>query len=170
MNKKTMLVCWLCLGAVLLMVTGIPMPSSDNSYQFYYINDLEPTEGVLSSVKRYLPESQGDIAPQAVVEALLQFGKEQDVRSPFPGQVQVVKTESNLPGVVDVHFTYEYGDLVGIERSVADYALTSTLVQLESVAGVRIFIQGEVYPSADMPPVLRAEDMLQASLVESRGG
>lgn len=138
-------------------------PDSENSYQFYYINDYNSTGQVLVPVTRYLPEPRSSISAKTLVEAHLSFGWEQDVKTPFPTGLTVLRAEEGLPGIVDVYFSEDYSDLSGMLETVANYAVVKTLSQLSWVVGVRIYIQGEDY-SQEPPAVLREYDILVAEL------
>lgn len=149
----------LCL---FLVGCGIEMPSSEKSYQFYYINDYSTTGDVLVPVTRYLSETVDDIPYLTLVQAHINYGLEKDVLTAYPSGVRVLKTEMVVPQIVDVYFSAEYGELTGISRTVADYALTQTLMQLSRVKGVRVYIQGVEYDS--FPEVLRDSDTIMIPL------
>lgn len=156
---------WMFVLLFLLSGCGIAFPTKENSYQFYYINDLSSTGEVLTGVTRYLPEAQDQVSPLTLMQAHLSYGWEHDVKTPFPQGLVVMAAEEQLPGIVDLYFSEVYSDLVGMHLTVANYAVVKTMNQLPSVVGVRIYVHGVDY-SEEAPPILRENDMLLVPLVQ----
>ncbi|MFI3255313.1 MAG: GerMN domain-containing protein [Eubacteriales bacterium] len=136
---------------LLLTLGGCAIPSSGNSYQLYYVNEYSSTGQALQSVVRYLPEDQEEIDIKTLVEAHLEYGIPDDVQSPFPSGTTVLRGEVLENGLAEVTFSSEYGELSGIEKTVADFAVFHTIIQLPRVNAVQIHVQGE----EEEPPVLK---------------
>ncbi len=140
---------WLCL---LCCLSACGLPSQDNKYFLYYVNDYTSTGEVLHAVARYLPQNHQEITVKDLVEAHLRYGLEEDVESPFPLGTQLLAWEMGEDGVVVLHFSSVFGEVSEVNRTVAQFALVETLAQLEGVSGVRIYVQGEEAPSPLLCP------------------
>ncbi len=68
-------------------------------------------------------------------------------------------------GIVHVDLSQPYGDLVGVDLTVADYSIALTLTQLEGVDGVRITVNGSD-PEGGGGRVLYAEDVVFSGVEE----
>lgn len=129
-------------------------PTEEKLFQFYYVNDYHSTGRALKAIPRYLPETKDEIQWLTLMEAHLSFALEPDVHSPFPNGTRLLTTKEEIPQIADVYFSSEYGELSGIDKTMADYAVVETLCQLPTVTAVRIFVQGK----EEIPPILRSTD------------
>ena len=68
-------------------------------------------------------------------------------------------------GIAHVDLSQPYGDLVGVDLTVADYSIALTLTQLEGVDGVRITVNGSD-PEGGGGRVLYAEDVVFSGVEE----
>ena len=68
-------------------------------------------------------------------------------------------------GVAYVDLSQPYGDLVGVDLTLADYSITLTLAQLEEVDGVVITVNGSYREGGD-GRVLHAEDVVFSGVEE----
>lgn len=149
---------WILQGVLFLIVIFLygcykNFPNDEQRYQFYYVNDYHSTGTSLSSVPRFLPQSQEEIHWTTLLDAHMNFAQEEDICSPFPSGTTLLATNETIPTVADVYFSSEYGELIGIDKTMADFAVVETLCQLEQVTAVRIFIQGQ----EEEPPLLSGE-------------
>ncbi len=144
----------LSLSFLLLILNGCVLPSTNNRYELFYINDYSSTGQALHGVIRYLPQSQKEITIKELIEAQLNYGVSDDVKSPFPSGTAVLWGELQENGLAAVGFTSEYGELSGIEKTIADFAVFHTIIQLPDVYAVQIHFQGQEEP----PPILKEGD------------
>lgn len=149
-------------GLILCLLLSSCMYESESSlynYEFYYLNQNQDNASGDALVLKnlYLRETPEEITPLTLVQTLIYQGTDPDISSPFPSDLKVIKAEFFLPGVIDVHLTENYSELTGIHRTLANYAIVSTLSQLPTVQGVRIFVAGEENAA---PPTLRQRDMV----------
>lgn len=153
---------WL-MGIFCLLSLGsgcqLHLPSAENAYQFYYVNDYSSTGEALIGVTRYLADKQGDISAKTLLEAHMNYGKEADVRSPYPSGTTLYRVEEE-GSLAQVFFSPEYGELAGIDKTVADFAVVETLCQLARFDTVRIFVASETQGEREL---LQTEDRMLLS-------
>lgn len=108
---------------------------------------------------------QGESSIPALLEALLE-GPEAG-----SGLVSAIPSGTRLlgwsieNGVAYVDLSQPYGDLVGVDLTLADYSITLTLAQLEEVDGVVITVNGSYREGGD-GRVLHAEDVVFSGVEE----
>lgn len=85
-------------------------------------------------------------AAMELLAALLRGPTEAGLASPFPAGVSVRSTALGEDGVLLVDLTEQYGDLTGVDLTVADSCIALTLCQLPSVEAVRVTVEGETIP------------------------
>ena len=108
---------------------------------------------------------QGESSIPALLEALLE-GPEAG-----SGLVSAIPSGTRLlgwsieNGVAYVDLSQPYGDLVGVDLTLADYSIALTLAQLEEVDGVVITVNGSYREGGD-GRVLHAEDVVFSGVEE----
>lgn len=167
MKIKSLILCLL----LCCFVTGCARfsTSSHVTYQLYHRNTLESHSALLTSLSIKLPTETSldqDLTSTHIHTLIMGLFSIEEVyrKEPlFPPNTKLLSFELQPNGSLDLHFSQEYGELSGIYRTTADYALTLTLTQLSSVTGIRISIFGE--DASTSPPLLRSYDITSADLV-----
>ena len=95
---------------------------------------------------------------EELVDALLAGPTQPGLVSPFPQGTDLQQWQQDGKRVT-VDLSWPYGDLVGIELTMADYCITLTLTQLEGVEEVCITANGSQLPYRDRQ-VFTAEDVM----------
>lgn len=154
-------ICSLLILLLLPSLPDIPLPNipslESTPYKLYYINiDLvTPTGNLLTPTTTYLPYNQTEITPSLLISAL--FKNEPTANTTFPQDTTLLSSHLLDSGVLDLKFSSEYGELSGIRRTAADYALTLTLSHFPEIKALRISVQGETQESS--LPLLRTSDI-----------
>lgn len=154
----------------LLFLIGSCSNSSPQATFLLYHRDTHSSHGaLLSSLEISLPTSTSldqDLTSNHIhtlIMALFSLEPVYNKEPLFPSNTALLSFELQENGTLLLRFSQEYGELSGIYRTTADYALTLTLTQLTSVTGIRISVFGE--DNADYAPLLRSYDITVADLV-----
>ena len=94
---------------------------------------------------------------QYIMELLLGACKPSGFTSPIP-EGTTVRSCTVTGGTVSVDFSSEYDRLTGIDRTIADYCITLSLLQLTGIYAVRLTVMGA-------PPAGRTDDVYTSSQV-----
>ena len=94
---------------------------------------------------------------QYIMELLLGECKVSGFTSPIP-EGTTVRSCTVTGGTVSVDFSSEYDRLTGIDRTVADYCVTLSLLQLTGIYAVRLTVMGK-------PPAGRTDEVYTSSQV-----
>lgn len=150
------LACGLAL-ALLLPMAGCSQGKGEEKARLWYPTDLEGWENASTALDT-TPYS-GEMTVTGLMSALLDGPPQgSDLVSPFPQgtNLQQFKREGNR---LTVDLSWVYGDLAGIELTLADYCITLTLTQLEGVEEVCITSNGSQLPYRKRQ-VFTAEDVM----------
>lgn len=145
--------------ALVLVFTmaGCTSGRDQNGASLWYTADLKHWNNATTALESI--EYTGEMAVPELMEALFAGPPEDsDLISPFPEgtHLQQWKQEGKR---VTVDLSWPYGDLVGIELTLADYCITLTLTQLEGVEEVCITANGSPLPYRDRQ-VFTAKDVM----------
>ena len=136
----------LTLGSALLAsLMGCGGHQSQSGLSLWYTADLDQWDNATTALES-VPYTGEQTVP-ALMEALLE-GPEEDSKlvSPFPQGTDLQQWQQDGKRVT-VDLSWPYGDLVGIELTMADYCITLTLTQLEGVEEVCITATGSQLPT-----------------------
>lgn len=132
---------------ILLLVSGTGCESAyfspQYAYTFYTLRTEGSTGGIYAPREVYLEYPPDIISPLLLIHTFFYLENTEDSTNPFPKGVAVYAIELSSSGVLEVEFSPEYGELSGIRRTAADFALMLTLTQLPQVNGLRIQVFGE---------------------------
>ena len=156
-----MKLCKLWAGVLSVAVLAIPSGCAAGQEQgvgsLWYTADLKRWNNATTALES--TAYTGEMTVPDLMQALLD-GPEQGsgLISPFPEgtNLQQWKQEGQR---VTVDLSWPYGDLVGVELTLADYCITLTLTQLEGVEEVSITANGSQLPYRDRQ-VLTAQDVM----------
>lgn len=148
MRGKRILSLCLAAGLLLLCACGVqPAEKDDEQFRLYYAAPVEENRGgdAIASVTvpyELLPETDSLAQVEAAVSLMLHGGEQEDFVSPFP-QGTTLRGVSVTGSTACVDFSGAYGQLSGMDLSLADYCLTLTLTQLPGIYSVRITSNGQ---------------------------
>lgn len=150
---------WAGLLALVLLIslTGCASRSHQDGASLWYTANLEEWDNATTALES--TPYTGEMGVPELMEALLSGPSEKSgLVSPFPEgtHLQQWKQEGKR---VTVDLSWPYGDLVGIELTLADYCITLTLTQLEGVEEVCITVNGNQLPYRDRQ-VFTAQDVM----------
>ena len=159
----------LCL--LLLLTLGISLvpdgPSETETLSLYYPVRAEVlTSGgdAIDTIRvdwRDWREQPAQVQAEEVLRLLMGGYKEGGFRQPVPGGTRLLScTVSGSTVVVD--FSSTYGQLSGIDLSMADYCVALSLVQIPGIYTVRITVNGRDLAYRDKN-YFRADDVLVTS-------
>ena len=98
---------------------------------------------------------------QYIMELLLGGCTDKDFISPVPTGTMVLSC-TVTGGTVSVDLSSEYNQLIGIDRTIADYCITLSLMQLTGILAVRLTVAGEL-PADRTAEVYTSEEVLLTS-------
>lgn len=153
---------WLCipLGLLILLaiygVNQIPSTSAaQQTYQLYYLSDSHSSGSALAT-EPYSCDGT-DEPTSELLRALLRAPTSPDLTSPFPKGTALL-SEEQKDGVLTLNFSKEYGDLTGVQLTLANGAVVLTMTQLQQVSGVVILSAGESVLPRQTQQLLTAKD------------
>ena len=98
---------------------------------------------------------------QYIMEQLLGACKASGFTSPVPDGT-ALRSCTVTGGTVSVDLSGEYNQLMGIDRTIADYCITLSLMQLTGILAVRLTVEGEL-PADRTNEVYTSEEVLLTS-------
>lgn len=101
----------------------------------------------------------GQADPRAMIQALLSGSEGSTLRSPFPSELTLRSCWLN-DGCLTVNFSEHYGELAGIDLTLADYCLVLTVCQLDKVDTVEITVMGQPVPHRSHQILTQEEALL----------
>lgn len=168
MRRGSLRLAVLVVALCLLVGCGVVQSGGGDGLRLYYPVPLEEHPGgdAISSVIvdwDTLPQDQDRTTQAEAVLALLMGGcQEKDFQSPIPEGTSLHSVEvKNSTAWVD--FSGSYSQLSGMALTIADYCVTLSLTQLDSVYAVRITVNGQELAYRDSNLFL-ASDVLLTSM------
>ena len=156
---------FLLLALVLLLGLGACARAEQkpDGYQLYFPCSRNSSYG--SALAEEAWKGEGTPTEQALLEGLLAGPTQEGLISPFPKGVtlQSVSWDEEIPGLLHVVFSEQYGGLTDINQTLADACVVLTLAQKPEVEQVEIRISG--YFGAQRSRTLSAEQMELNSLL-----
>ena len=145
------------LAAALLGGCAPQQAETPEKFQLWFTSDLSQWTSDATALQSR--DYEGEETVPAVMAALL-AGPPADsgLVSPFPAGTTMMSW-SLTNGILRVDLSRAYGNLVGVDLTLADYCLTLTLTQLNGVDGVRITVNGTGLAYRDRQ-VFYAEDVV----------
>lgn len=156
--------CILCLAAVLLLTglsaCGSGTAETSDAFQLWYLavdQDGSPSlEGEFYS---------GEESVSAVMQALLSGPSAgSGLHSAVPNGTQMLNW-NRTGSLIWVDLSREYGELTGVDLTLADYCITLTLTQLKGVDSVRITVDNEELSERNKQ-VFRRDDVVLSGAEE----
>lgn len=150
--------------ALLICLTGCGVGAEEEGYNLYFLS----TEDSGSALAAAPYMGVGEPTPRQLINALLAGTEDVTLTSPFPTGVTLRSCQLE-EGVLYVDLSENYGGLSGMSLTMADYAITLTLCQLDGVEGVCVTAAGQplTYRSHQ---ILTPEEILTSGAVEEDQG
>lgn len=160
------------LLAALLVLSLAACGTQKTGLRLYYPADLsakhksvggsDAITSVLVNWKKVTGDDRGrQQQAQYIMELLLGGCKASGFTSPVPTGT-TVRSCTVTGGTVSVDLSGEYDQLTGIDRTIADYCITLSLLQLTGIYAVRITVMG-MLPSNRTEPVYTSSQVLLTS-------
>ncbi len=146
----------LCLTLLLLLMGCAKQPAQEG-LQLWFITD--PAGGLGSAAAMGTCPYEGEeTVPQLMAALLAGPYMGSGLVSPFPADTRLLGW-SQEGDILELDFSGAYGELVGMDLTLADYCITLTMTQLADVEGVRITVNGGGVPYRDRQ-ILYAHDVV----------
>lgn len=133
------------LAAVLLLLCGCAPQAEEPGMKLCFpaaaVEKEVPRPGA-QAVRWEALEQDGDAGVEELMAALLDGPEEDGLMNPFPPGVRVQSWEVEN-GLLSLDLSAPYGELSGVELTLADYCITLTMCQLEQVERVQITVDGD---------------------------
>lgn len=161
MRRKALL-----LSCLLLLLSGCAIRAAveasappEGAYRVYFASDGLQESGAAVDYEYRVPAG-GEEPWRGLLTLLLSGPEGEGLRSPFPQGVTCLAQLRE--GTVYVNFSEQYGELSGIDLTVANCCVALTLCQVEGVDGVSFTVEGEELPAQSLPDsrVLTAGDVV----------
>lgn len=126
--------------AVLLLTACGSGEAEEKGPSLWFCASQEEDHGPALAPQPY----NGELQPEALINALLSGPAQEGLYSPFPRGVALrqCQWDEARPGILMVDLSEQYGALADVSLSLADYAIVLTLSQVEGVEGVEITTGG----------------------------
>lgn len=156
---------WLAAALCLTLLAGCGGEAAEDpdGLKLWFTND--PANWSASATTFGTWEYQGEATVSGLLTALLAGPP------PESGLTTAIPDGTNLLNwtlenrILKVDLSRPYGDLVGVDLTLADYCIVLTLTQLDGVEGVRITVNGSELPYRDRQ-VFYAEDVVLSGAEE----
>lgn len=152
----------LCCGLVLALCGGCAIGAAigddtppEGAVRIYYAADGQHSSSPAVDFEYYVPP-EGDDLVRSLLSAALSQPEEEGLVSPYPAGVSLRSTQLK-DGVLYLDMSEQYGELSGVDLTIANYCLVLTLSQAEEVEALRITVEGQELPYFSNKE-LRAED------------
>ena len=152
----------LCCGLMLALCSGCAIGAAmgddtppEGAVRIYYAADAQRSSGPAVDYEYYVPP-QGDDLVHSLLSAALSPPEEEGLVSPYPAGVSLRSTRLE-DGVLYLDMSEQYGELSGVDLTIANYCLVLTLSQAGEVDALHITVEGQELPYFSGRE-LRAED------------
>lgn len=148
--KKTIL-----LFAALLILTGCQSQEPQDALHLWFPSNSGAGDHTAQAVTYEIsPEAEANV--DRLTKALFAGPTSENLFNPFPSGTEVLRWNLH-DGQLDLVLSEEYGNLTGVDLTLADYCLTLTLCQLDEVDRVYLIVEGA---SGREPHLLSPEDVI----------
>ena len=167
MRKCIALLC----AAVLLLLTGCgvakKMQNEEDALKLYYPVELDAAQGgdAIGSVSvpwNKLPPEDKQAQAEVILSLLMGGYEERNFQSPIPHGTTLLSCEIK-GSTAYVDFSAAYGQLSGMDLTLADYCVTLSLTQIPGVYAVRITVAGQELAYRDTNLFMAGDVLLSAT-------
>ena len=159
-----------CAAALLLTLVGCGVAQkilNEEELQLYYPTVLAMSRGgdAIDSVGiswENLPQEDKQAQAEEVLNLLMGKCEEKEFRSPIPGGTTLLSCEVK-GSTVYVDFSAVYGQLSGMDLTLADYCVTLSLTQLPGIYAVRITVAGQDLAYRDTNRFMASDVLLSST-------
>lgn len=160
MKLRTLTCCALLAlltGGCVISTAARSSQAPEGAYRIYYAVSAADSQGAAVDYEYWAPEGEDDLV-RSLLAAALSAPEETRLISPYPEGVSL-RGLSLEEGVLEVDLSEQYGELSGVDLTIANYCLTLTLCQVPEVQAVHITVEGAELPYFSGKE-LRAEDVV----------
>ena len=151
--KKAFL-CLLCLILLLCACGKKDSGADEGELKIYYaVSGRQQAEKGMLGTENFRPAGSAPVQEQ-LLSAMFSAPTDEGLLSPYPEGTQVLNC-TVLSGNMNLQLSEEYGNLSGLQETIADYCIVFTLSQLEGVDSVSIYVE-----NGDNKLSLSREDVL----------
>ena len=163
--------CLLCVLALLLLLAGCGVAekilNEGDNFQLYYPTVLEESQGgdaigSVSIAREELPQEDKQAQAEKILALLMGQCEAKEFRSPIPNGTTLLNCEIR-GSTAYVDFSTAYGQLSGMELTLADYCVTLSLTQLPEIYAVRITVAGQDLAYRDTNRFLASDVLLSST-------
>ena len=145
-----------------------PENKDTKAVEVYYVTELNGAGNIdpIRAETHQIPEGLS-IAEMAktIVTLLLDGPQSLELSNSFPAGTRVLSCNVEA-GHALVNLSEQYGELSGMDLTIADYCITLSLCQLDGIETVSVTVNGKPLPYRDRQ-VFSAEDVLLSSRIEA---
>lgn len=136
-------------------------------YHLYYAANLAAARGgdAIAPVEALIPaDLDTEAAARRLVEMLLSGEGSGQLHTPIPDGTALLDCKVT-GGAAEVNFSAAYGQLSGMNLTIADYCVALTLIQLKDIYRVNVLVEGENLAYRDTQ-VFMGNDVLMTSMAD----
>lgn len=167
-RRGALLLCCAFLIAVNPGCTPSQSTKETDPVEVYFAVDISKTGNAdpIRSETREIPKD-GELPDRAaaVLGILLSGPQSSDLKNPFPSGTRLLSCKEE-EGRITVDLSEQYGELAGVDLTIADYCITLSLCQLTGAKSVSVTVEGNALPYRDRQ-VFTKEDVLLSSHMEA---
>lgn len=143
---------------------GKDASAAENGYMLWFTVARDSSRNDSAAVYREMREWKNTPSAYELMKVLLEGPQSEDLYSPFPDNVSI-RFLIRDGETVWVDLSEEYGNLSGINLTLADYCIALTLCQLTEIENVKITVEGEPVHNRNRQ-TLREGDVLLSGIEE----
>ena len=166
------IIALICVLAMLLIPVGCGVAQKilndeDDSLRLYYPTVLDVSQGgdaigSVSVAREELPQADKLAQAKAILALLMGGCEDESFRSPIPAGTTLLNCDIK-GSTVYVDFSAVYGQLSGIDLTLADYCVTLSLTQIPEIYAVRITVAGQDLAYRDTNRFMASDVLLSST-------
>jgi len=154
-----------CLTLLMSLISCGTQTKRQEGLALYYASDLSASRGGDAIAPVYVDaDKQASVTDQAValLRMMMEGAQAGKLHSPIPEGTELLSCEVEN-GIAKVDFSGAYGQLSGMDLTVADYCVTLTLTQLKGVFTVYITVNGKELTYRDTNSFMASDALLSST-------
>lgn len=154
-----------CLTLLMSLISCGTQTKRQEGLALYYASDLSASRGGDAIAPVYVDaDEQASVTDQAValLRMMMEGAQAGKLHSPIPEGTELLSCEVEN-GIAKVDFSGAYGQLSGMDLTVADYCVTLTLTQLKGVFTVYITVNGKELTYRDTNSFMASDALLSST-------
>lgn len=154
-----------CLTLLMSLISCGTQTKRQEGLALYYASDLSASRGGDAIAPVYVDaDKQASVTDQAValLRMMMEGAQAGKLHSPIPEGTELLSCEVEN-GIAKVDFSGAYGQLSGMDLTVADYCVTLTLTQLKGVFTLYITVNGKELTYRDTNSFMASDALLSST-------